>query len=143
MRQYTLNDYYDFFISHKDAIIWPDQDILNGVFTKKIKVLNNDRYNVQVSNWRFKGEHDLNNVAIVHYIGNSKPWFKEYTNLAAEIWDKYHAHTFNKGAFYLLSQKLHRKLEKNIFAPLRRFMLETYNKSDVLKNIRRKFKENS
>lgn len=140
MRQYTLNDYYDFFISHKDAIIWPDQDILNGVFTKKIKILNNDRYNVQVSNWRFKGKHDLNNVAIVHYIGNSKPWFKEYTNSAAEIWDKYHALTFNKGAFYLLSQKIHRKLEKNIFSPLRRFILETYNKSTVLKKIREKLK---
>lgn len=140
MRQYTLNDYYNFFISHKDAIIWPDQDILNGVFAKKIKVLNSDRYNVQVSNWRFKGEYDLNTVAIVHYIGNSKPWFKEYTNSAAEIWDKYHALTFNKGKFYIFSKKIHRKFENKIFAPLQRFILETYNKSDVLKNTRQKLK---
>ena len=116
---------------------------MNGVFAKKIKVLNSDRYNVQVSNWRFKGEYDLNKVAIVHYIGNSKPWFKEYTNSAAEIWDKYHALTFNKGDFYIFSQKIHRKLEEIIFAPLRRFVLETYNKSDVLKKILRKFKEKS
>ena len=140
MRQYTLTDYYNYFISHNDVIIWPDQDILNGVFAGKIKVLNSDRYNVQVSNWRFKGEYDLNEVAIVHYIGNSKPWFKEYTNSAAEIWDKYYALTFKKGAFYILSQKIHRKLEKNVFAPLRKFIIETYNKSDVLKKIRRKFK---
>lgn len=143
MRQYTLNDYYDFFILHKDVIIWPDQDILNGVFANKIKVLNNDRYNVQVSNWRFNGEYDLNKVAIVHYIGNSKPWFKEYTNSAAAIWDKYHALTFNKGKFYILLQKIHRKLEKKIFAPLRKFILETYNNSDVFKKIRRNFKSKS
>jgi lipopolysaccharide biosynthesis glycosyltransferase len=142
MRKYTLNDYYNFFNSHKDVIVWPDQDILNGVFANKIKVLDNDIYNVQVSNWRFKGGIDLTKSTIIHYIGNNKPWFKEYTNSAAANWDKYHALTFNKGNFYILSQKIHRKIEKIILAPFRTFITETYNKSDVLKKIRQKFKQN-
>lgn len=136
MRKFTLNDYYDFFVAHQDVIVWPDQDILNGVFVNQIKVLNNDTYNVQVSNWRFKGEYDLNKVAIVHYIGNSKPWFKTYTNSAAEIWDKYHALTFGKGKLYLISQKVHRKFEKIFFTPLRNFIINFYQKSSLMKKIK-------
>ncbi len=141
MRKYSLEDYYNFFVAHKDNIIWPDQDILNGVFTKQIKILNHDKYNVQVSNWRFRGEYDLNKAAIIHYIGNSKPWFKTYTNPAAEIWDKYHALTFNKGKLYIISKKIHRKLEKKIYTPLRNFIIDFYNKSSLLKKIKNLIKK--
>lgn len=136
MRKITLNDYYNFFVEHQDVIAWPDQDILNGMFVNHIKVLGNDKYNVQVSNWRFNNEYDLNKASIIHYIGNSKPWFKTYTNPAAEIWDKYHAVAFNKGIFYLSSRKLHRKIEKIIYTPLRNFIVNFYNNSSFLKKTR-------
>ena len=141
MRKFTLNDYYNFFVAHQEVIMWPDQDILNGIFSNRIKVLNCDKYNVQVSNWRFNGEYDLNKAAIIHYIGNSKPWFNTYTNSAAEIWDKYHALTFNKGEIYLLSKKIHRELEKKIYTPLRNFINHIYNKSSLLKNIKHLIKK--
>lgn len=141
MREFTLNDYYEFFVEHKDVIIWPDQDILNGIFSNQIKVLENNIYNVQISNWRFKGELDLNQVAIIHYIGNSKPWFKTYTNPAAKIWDKYYAITFKKGKSYLISKKIHRKLEKIILIPLNNFIINFYQKSYFFKKTKNLFKK--
>jgi lipopolysaccharide biosynthesis glycosyltransferase len=141
MRECTLNDYYEFFVEHKDVIIWPDQDILNGIFSNQIKVLGNNIYNVQISNWRFKGELDLNQVAIIHYIGNSKPWFKTYTNPAAKIWDKYYAITFKKGKSYLISKKIHRKLEKIILIPLNNFIINFYQKSYFFKKTKNLFKK--
>ncbi len=136
MRQYSLNDYYDFFTKHRDAIIWPDQDILNGVFVNKIKVLSNNMYNVQISNWRYKGEYDLNKVTIIHYIGNSKPWFRTYSNSAAEIWDKYYSLTFNKGNYFLFSQKMHRFLEKIVFSKARNLIVFLYKKLPFVKKLK-------
>ena len=142
MRKTSLNDYYNFFVKNEKVILWPDQDILNGFYENRIKVLENDNYNVQILDWRHN-DYDLNSASIIHFVGPFKPWSKNYTNPAAQMWDKYYALTFNKGAFYVLSGKIHRMLEKKIFAPLRRFILETYNKSDVLKKIRRKIKSKS
>lgn len=139
MRKTTLNDYYNFFVKNEKVILWPDQDILNGFYENRIKVLESDNYNVQILDWRHN-VYDLNSASIIHFVGPFKPWSKIYTNPAAQMWDKYYALTFNKGNSYIHSQKIHRKLEKKILAPLRRFILETYNKSDVLKKIRRKFK---
>lgn len=139
MRKVTLNDYYEFFEENKDVIVFPDQDILNSFFENRIKILGSNNYNVQILDWR-RNDYDLNSASIIHYVGPFKPWSKVYTNPAAEMWDKYYALTFNKGKSYILLQKLHRKFEKKFSAPLRRFVLEAYNKSDLLKKIRRKFK---
>jgi lipopolysaccharide biosynthesis glycosyltransferase len=135
-RNFTLDDYYNLFVAHKEILVWLDQDILNCMFTNQIKALDNDNYNVQILDWRHN-DYDLNNASIIHYVGPFKPWSKKYTNPAAEIWDKYYALAFNKGNFYILAQKHHRKLEKKFYAPLRRFVLETYNKADLLKNFSR------
>lgn len=140
MRKTSLNDYYNFFVKNEEVIVYPDQDILNTFFENRIKVLENNNYNVQILDWRHN-DCDLNSASIIHYVGPFKPWSKIYTNPAAQIWDKYYALTFNKGKFYILSQKTHRKLEKKIFAPSRRFILEIYNKSNVLKKIRRILKK--
>lgn len=139
MRKTSLNDYYNFFVKNEKSIIFPDQDILNCFFKNQIKVLGSDDYNIQILDWRHN-DYDLNSASIIHFVGPFKPWSKNYTNPAAQIWDKYYALAFNKGAFYILLQRLHRKLKKKILAPLHRFIIETYNKSDVLKKIRRKFK---
>lgn len=140
MRKNTLNDYYNFFVKNQEVIAWPDQDILNCVFENQIKVLGDDNYNVQVLDWRFNNENKLNNASIIHFVGPRKPWEKNYTNPAAEKWDEYFALTFSKRKFYILTKKIHRFLEKNIYAPFRNFIVDTYNKSNFLKNIRRIFK---
>lgn len=142
MRKITLNDYYDFFLKHEDAIEFPDQDILNCIFENHIKVLDGNNYNVQVLEWRFNcDDYDLNKVSIVHFVGPLKPWVKTYTNPAAEIWDKYYALVFNKGSAYLFSKKVHRKLQKKIYSPLKKFILDFYGKSTFLQKIRHLFKK--
>lgn len=104
MRKTSLNDYYNFFVKNENVILFPDQDILNCFFENRIKVLDNDIYNVQVLEWRFNNDYDLNNASIIHYVGPFKPWSKNYTNPAAQIWDKYYAIAF-KYFFAKTSQK--------------------------------------
>lgn len=135
MRNYRLQDFHSYYLSRKDFIVWPDQDILNGMFCGQIKVLDCDLYNVQVSNWRFHNQYDLNSAAIIHFIGNSKPWFPTYTNAACRMWDHYHRITFCEGPTYLLSRRLHRILEKYVHSPFRTFRAGMYRKYPWIKKL--------
>lgn len=141
MRTYQLQDYHNFYLSHKESIIWPDQDILNGMFCGQIKIWDCDLYNVQVSNWRFHGQYDLDNAHIVHYIGNSKPWFPTYTNSAARIWDHYHRIAFGKGSAYLVSRQCHRALEKFFHSPFRSFRGKLYRQHPRIRRLLNKLKQ--
>ena len=140
MRETSINDYYDFFVKNEQVIDFPDQDILNCVFENRIKISDSNYYNVQVLDWRYNDDYDLNKVSIIHFVGPFKPWTKSYTNPAAQIWDKYHALTFHKGGFYIFSRKVHRRFEKKLFAPLRKFVMKTYTNSGILKKLRHIFK---
>lgn len=135
MKKYCIGNYYKFYQDHEDAIFWPDQDILNGMFEGKIKILDCDLYNVQVSNWRFKNQYDLEQAAIIHYTGESKPWFKTYTNAAARMWDYYYAKTFNCGRLYLFRRRIHRWMQKWIWIPLGGVAGKLYAKSGMLQKL--------
>lgn len=136
MRRYQLSDYHEFYRSHEDSVIWPDQDILNGMFAGKIRLWDCDMYNVQVSNWRFHGQYDLEKSAIIHYVGNSKPWLRTYTNDAARVWDCYHAIAFQSGKKYILCRRLHRLAEKWLTGPFRRLRGRIYEKNLWVKKLR-------
>lgn len=140
MRNYTMDDYYSYFSEYENVIEWPDQDLLNGMYVNKIKIWDCDKFNAQVLNWSFHGQYDLDEAAIIHYIGYIKPWSKKYTNSAGKYWDKYHAIAFNKGSFYLFSQKCHRFLELKLYDPLRKFIVNTYENSEFLQKIRNIFR---
>ena len=116
MRQYRLSDYQKYYLSHKDTIVWPDQDILNGMFAGRIKVWNADIYNVQTRVMPSASKTYIKvlkeNAKIIHYIGACKPWHKMYTNPIAELWDYYHTVAFELSPFYakryLVIQRLRR-----------------------------------
>lgn len=141
MRNYSLQDFCSYYLAQKDSIVWPDQDILNGMFCEQIKVLDCDKYNVQVSNWRFHNEYDLNDAIIIHYVGNSKPWFRTYTNSAAHMWDRYHCIAFHEGSVYLLSRRLHRLLEKYFHGPFRTFRARLYTRHPWIRKLVILFRE--
>ena len=45
LRQYSLADFFDYYKTHEEYIMFQDQDILNGMFATKIKVWENNLYN--------------------------------------------------------------------------------------------------
>lgn len=136
MRQYQLADYYNYYAANEEVITWFDQDVINGIFAGRIKVWDCDEYNVQVSNWRFRNQYDLEKAAVIHYIGESKPWFNTYTNEAAKMWDRYHALTFSCPEKYLQERRIHRWMQKKIWIPFGTFRSKLYEKSKTIHMLR-------
>lgn len=89
--QYTVQDYYAYFAAHKNGITWLDQDILNGMYALKTKIADERVYNRQMfANTQFS-EEELKEIrektAVIHYIGDKKPWSHDYRNPCREYWD--------------------------------------------------------
>ena len=116
MRQYRLEDYRDYYLAHKEEIVWQDQDILNGMFAGHIKVWDATKWNVQIMGHRQISASGLKavnqNAEVVHFVGFYKPWVKSYAHPAGHFWDRYHALAFHYSAartgVYLLVRRLHR-----------------------------------
>ena len=142
MRQYTLRDFCDYYITHEKEITWFDQDVINGMFAGRIKVWDCDKCNVQAYNWRFKNQYDLSKAVVVHYIGEGKPWMKTYSNDAAKVWDLYYSKTFKCHKNYLQRQKRHRRIEKYILIPFGECLRNLYAKSKVMRTVRNFIKRN-
>lgn len=102
MRKIPLSEYYRFCSKYKDVILWPDQDILNGMFAPHIKALDNNLYNCQVT--MSLKYHNLQTaretIPVVHFVGANKPWHLKYYLAAGEVWDYYYLITSNKSALY-------------------------------------------
>ena len=131
MRQYTLEDYAHFYKTHESKIRWYDQDILNGMFAQKIKILDHTVYNAQV---RFS--HPLHKdcektvrqtARIVHYVGYQKPWRLSSTHPAGSIWDEYYMQTCDRSPFYTACFCLLRRFMRwfrCVTAPQRAFLVK-------------------
>lgn len=93
-RELTLNDFYKAFRSHFNVLRFPDQDLLNVVFSKNIRAVDFRKYNFICSNGRERKKtlhlRDANAV-IYHFAGGKyhKPWEKQYTGDYFEIFWKY------------------------------------------------------
>ncbi len=79
---------YDFVEKNRAKLIMPDQDILNALYAKKIKSLDEKLYNYDaryyryyklVSNGLWDMEHVIRNTVFIHFCGKKKPWRKDYT----------------------------------------------------------------
>lgn len=127
LRRYSLEDYYAYYLAHEDVILWQDQDIINGMFGRQIKVLDNRVYNVQIR-WSFRARlcslgYLRKQAKIIHYIGKEKPWHPQYFLRAAALWDHYYLKTCNKGWLYgtgyRMAQSCRRALIAVFIHPLR------------------------
>lgn len=145
MRRYGIKEYFDYYKKHSEVIVWPDQDILNGLFENHMLILSNQKYNVQILNGRFPSREEIraleDNASIIHFVGYYKPWHREYTNPCAVIWDRYHAKLFGKGSTYLLKRCLNRWIWRRIRLPFRAFRGELYTKSVFLRRLRNVFRK--
>jgi lipopolysaccharide biosynthesis glycosyltransferase len=79
---------YDFVENNRAKLIMPDQDIINALYAKQIKSLDEMLYNYDARNFRYYKitsngewdmEHVIENTVFVHFCGKKKPWKKDYT----------------------------------------------------------------
>jgi lipopolysaccharide biosynthesis glycosyltransferase len=78
---------FDFVKDNKHKLVMPDQDVINSLFAKKIKLIDEHIYNYDarhyrvyklLSNGKFDIEQIITKTVFVHFCGKSKPWNKNY-----------------------------------------------------------------
>ena len=89
---------YEFVEKNKKKLIMPDQDILNALYSKKIKSLDETIYNYDARFFslyklRSKGKCDMNYVihhtVFLHFCGKKKPWNKTYSGRFHALYKHY------------------------------------------------------
>ena len=92
------SDIKDFVKRKKMLLMLPDQDIISGLYGKRVKIIDNikynlgDRglslYNMKNSNEKLDLEWVRENVVIIHYYGKNKPWKKNYKGILNCFYDE-------------------------------------------------------
>lgn len=89
---------FQFVLNNKGRLILPDQDIINALFSKQIKKLDETLFNYDPRYYRYyklssKGVVDMdyiiNNTSIIHFCGKKKPWNKNYTGEFFSLYKHY------------------------------------------------------
>ena len=57
---------------------YPDQDLLNYLYSGKIKYCDRDRFNCQVIGYGKLTRAQVDNIVVLHYAGTHKPWLFYY-----------------------------------------------------------------
>ena len=78
-------------------MIMPDQDILNCLYSKQIKSLDEKLYNYDARYYRYykfmDDEWDMDRVikdtVIIHFCGKKKPWKKNYSGRVHALYKHY------------------------------------------------------
>lgn len=89
LRDESTQKIIDFISEHKNALLLPDQDVLNALYAGRIIELDPMIYNLGDKYLYFKNiklpreeRHDLEwvrcNTAVVHFYGRNKPWKENY-----------------------------------------------------------------
>lgn len=89
---------YKFVERNKSRLILPDQDIINALYSKQIKKLDEVLYNYDPRYYRYykiisKGiidmDYVIHNTSIIHFCGKKKPWNKDYTGKFHSLYKHY------------------------------------------------------
>ena len=92
------NEIFDFVAKNRAKLIMPDQDILNALYSKKIKSLDEKYYNYDARYYSYykilsSGKWDLDyvirNTVILHFCGKKKPWKKDYHGIFHSLYKHY------------------------------------------------------
>ena len=89
---------FDFVRENRAKLIMPDQDIMNALYSKRIKTLDEVIYNYDVRYYslyklRSGGEYDMDfifkNTVFLHFCGKKKPWRKNYSGRFHSVYKHY------------------------------------------------------
>lgn len=127
---YTIDDIHSYVERYKDKLIFMDQDLLNTIYTGKIKYADANIYNNTI--WDGKKE-DINaikeNAIVVHFIKKIKPWNYRWFSKAKWLFWKYAKNAGGSSKVkYLLFRVLNptcillRKIAKPFYLKLKRLI---------------------
>ena len=92
------DDIFDFVEKYKNRLILPDQDVLNYLYSKNIKKLNEIKYNYDAryyryyrltSNGKVNMDYVMRNTVILHFCGKKKPWHENYSGEFHSLYKHY------------------------------------------------------
>lgn len=84
--------------ANRTKLILPDQDVLNALYSKRIKTLDEKLYNYDarfyqyyklMSNRLWDMDHVIRNTVILHFCGKKKPWKKNYSGKFHSLYKHY------------------------------------------------------
>lgn len=89
---------YDFVEEFRTRLVLPDQDILNALFGREIKTLDEKIYNYDARYYRYYNlisggvwdmDHVMRHTVILHFCGKKKPWKKDYNGRFQALYKHY------------------------------------------------------
>ncbi|MGI6119318.1 MAG: glycosyltransferase family 8 protein [Desulfosporosinus sp.] len=89
---------YRFVEENRAKLIMPDQDILNALYAKQIRTLDEKQYNYDarfynyykiVSGGTYDMDQVINHTSILHFCGKKKPWQKKYSGRFHALYKHY------------------------------------------------------
>jgi lipopolysaccharide biosynthesis glycosyltransferase len=89
---------FGFVEKNKSKLVMPDQDVLNSLFAKKIKLIDEVLYNYDARHYNVYlalsgGEFDLdkvvNKTVFLHFCGKRKPWHPDYSSRFSLLYKHY------------------------------------------------------
>ncbi|UJL46299.1 glycosyltransferase family 8 protein [Virgibacillus sp. NKC19-16] len=95
MKEQEIFDYVE---ENKKRLLYPDQDIINALYSQDIKNLDEVIYNYDpryyryykaVSSGKMDVDYVIHNTRFIHYRGKKKPWNKNYTGKFHSIYKHY------------------------------------------------------
>lgn len=99
LRQYIDKDIiFRFVEKNHSRLLLPDQDVLNALFAKQIKTLDEKMFNYDVRFYRYYKaaskniwdmDYIINNTVILHFCGKRKPWKNRYTGIFYSLYKHY------------------------------------------------------
>jgi len=91
-------DIFNFVEKNRAKLIMPDQDIINALYSKSIKTIDEKLYNYDARYYNYyklrtDGKWDMdrviNNTVILHFCGRRKPWNKNYSGKFHSLYKHY------------------------------------------------------
>lgn len=73
-------------MSMRDVLTYPDQDILNVMYCNRVKYVEPQKFNYQLSGAKDIDKKTIKDVVILHYTGKNKPWFYWNINKASKFY---------------------------------------------------------
>lgn len=95
-KERTADDFIQYMNNHTDALAFPDQSTINGMFFGKIYITDEMKYNCQVNTHHYTEKKSiLSDACILHFSGSGqRPWNAECgrhfaTAVPGDVWWKY------------------------------------------------------
>lgn len=99
------DDIFKFVEENKKKLILPDQDILNALYSKYIKKLDETIYNYDarfysyyklISNDKLDMDYVINHTVFLHFCGKKKPWKQNYSGRFHALYKHYDKMAFSE-----------------------------------------------